>query len=275
MEHQKEALNKAINHYQKHDKGVLEMACGTGKTFVSKKIMKSLLPKGGLIFYFIPWLSLLEQSMNYFNDAETLTIPVYSTQADIITKKKKNKETDVILSPIIDLSMLLNSKDLEQYRQKYKYIIIFCTYKSIDKLIEKQQTQLLPKADFIICDEAHHTVSNKSFEDTSDDNQKDISNDDLHQKLKAHRKLFMTATVKIYRHSRKNEKLDFYDMDNKEFYGIRFYSLVLGTAIEKDILCDYGVVVARFDDLKEAQTILDKLDVEDKKIDDLHKKKFR
>ncbi|MGA0448189.1 MAG: DEAD/DEAH box helicase family protein [Candidatus Phytoplasma pyri] len=37
--HQKEAVEAAILHYKKNNRGLLNMACGTGKTFVSKHII--------------------------------------------------------------------------------------------------------------------------------------------------------------------------------------------------------------------------------------------
>ncbi|MBP5835889.1 type ISP restriction/modification enzyme [Candidatus Phytoplasma meliae] len=261
-DHQKEAVEKAKSHYQKNDKGILEMACGTGKTFVSKKIMESLLPEGGLVFYFVPWLSLLEQSMYYFNDDRILTIPVCSTQEEII---KKDREMDLVESSIIDLSMLLSVKNLNTYRNRYKYIMIFCTYQSRDKLIEQQRLNLLPKADFMICDEAHHTVC-KSGEQEEDCN--------LHEDLKAAKKLFMTATVKVYRRVKSSkDDLALFDMNNEKVYGTIFYSLDLGTAIEKDILCDYDVLVARFDK-DAANKIYEQLDDETKQQSNLLNKNF-
>jgi predicted helicase len=46
-DHQKEALDKALEHYKTNDRGRMIMACGTGKTFTSLRIAESLTPRGG------------------------------------------------------------------------------------------------------------------------------------------------------------------------------------------------------------------------------------
>lgn len=45
--HQQDALDKAMDHYSKNDRGKLIMACGTGKTFTSLRITEALLARGG------------------------------------------------------------------------------------------------------------------------------------------------------------------------------------------------------------------------------------
>lgn len=154
--YQKEAIEAAKEHYRFNDRGILEMACGTGKTFVAKNIIKNLLPEGGLVFFFAPWLSLLEQSIRYLtaDDNETLVIPVCSTEDEMISKNNKSLNTeDLNKSHIINLEHLLEKDNLNSFRKKFKYIIVFCTYRSQDRLAEKQEKEILGKTDLIICDE--------------------------------------------------------------------------------------------------------------------------
>ena len=46
-EHQREALESAIEHYRTNDRGQMIMACGTGKTFTSLRIAEALTHGGG------------------------------------------------------------------------------------------------------------------------------------------------------------------------------------------------------------------------------------
>lgn len=72
-DYQWEALYKAREHYQKHERGRLIMACGTGKTFTALKIAEDLAPDG-LIQFLVPSISLLSQTLDEWaaNSAEPL-----------------------------------------------------------------------------------------------------------------------------------------------------------------------------------------------------------
>lgn len=245
------------------------MACGIGKIFVAKHIMKSLLPKGGVIFYFVPWIILLEQFARYFNDYDVLIIPIYSKEKDFL-----KKEEDYIDTDIMDFNHFLDDKNFKEIKNKYKYIMFFCTYQSHQRLISNQDEKLIPSADLMICDEAHHAT----YEENKKNNFKNKENKinlfkSLHEKIKAKKILFMTATVKIFYKNRNKE--NFMDMKNTDIYGDIFYSLGLGEVIEEGILCDYEIISARFLDEKEIQKIYDELNNDYKKLlNQLSNKKY-
>ena len=60
--YQIEAVDAALNHFQKHSRGQLIMACGTGKTFTSLKIAEKIFPTGKILFL-VPSISLLSQTL--------------------------------------------------------------------------------------------------------------------------------------------------------------------------------------------------------------------
>ncbi|WP_218644381.1 type ISP restriction/modification enzyme [Candidatus Phytoplasma pruni] len=235
LPHQKEALEGAVKHYETNDRGILEMACGTGKTFVSKSIMKTLLPQGGVVFYFVPWLNLLEQSMHYFDDPDTYVIPVCSKEKEMMNSKGKTDDSNV--STVVNVEHLLNPENFQLLRDENRYVIVFCTYQSYERIAEKQKNGSLMAADLMISDEAHHTVPN--------DKSKNFT---FHDDIKAKKALYMTATVKIYEPNpnSKTHIKDNYDMSTADIYGKTFYSLPLGEAIKRDILVDYDVIIPRF-----------------------------
>jgi predicted helicase len=61
--HQKLAITKVTAGFQAGDRGKLIMACGTGKTFTSLKLMESLVPDKGLALFLVPSISLLSQTL--------------------------------------------------------------------------------------------------------------------------------------------------------------------------------------------------------------------
>ncbi|MGA0448190.1 MAG: helicase-related protein, partial [Candidatus Phytoplasma pyri] len=213
--------------------------------------MKKLLPHGGIVFYFVPWISLLEQSSYYFNDNDILIIPICSKEKEIL---KKDKDEDIYETNIMDFSNFLYGENWEEKKKDYKYIIFFCTYQSHQRIAIKQKKRLLPLADLMICDEAHHTTYEAAFKK----NQKEKNLfESLHKEIKSKKFLFMTATVKIC-YKNKNKK-NYIDMHNKDIYGDIFYSLDLGNAIKKNILCDYNIIYTYLSTYEEAKEINSKL----------------
>ena len=61
--HQAEALKNVSGGFEEHDRGKLIMACGTGKTFTSLKIVEHLVPEDGLVLFLVPSISLLSQTL--------------------------------------------------------------------------------------------------------------------------------------------------------------------------------------------------------------------
>jgi predicted helicase len=52
--HQQDAVRKVLDGFQKHDRGKLLMACGTGKTFTSLKIAEEQAGSGKRVLFLVP-----------------------------------------------------------------------------------------------------------------------------------------------------------------------------------------------------------------------------
>ena len=63
LEHQKIAIEKAKKHYATNDRGKLIMACGTGKTYTSLKILEDQVPEKGFTLYLVPSIALMSQTI--------------------------------------------------------------------------------------------------------------------------------------------------------------------------------------------------------------------
>src|SRR5262249_37946260 len=106
--------------------------------------------------------------------------------------------------------------------------IVFATYQSSDKLAAAARKARI-RFDLAILDEAHKTVGVHSKPFATLLNEK---------KIKIHRRLFMTATERVYRGSR-DEVLS---MDSEKDYGALFFQLSFKEAIKQGIIADYKIL---------------------------------
>ncbi|MGL2887447.1 DEAD/DEAH box helicase family protein [Helicobacter pylori] len=168
--HQVEAINATKEYFSdpKNTRGKLIMACGTGKTYTSLKIMEALDPK---------------------------------------------------------ITLFLAPSALR---------------------IKEVQEAGLGGIDLIICDEAHRTVGAMySSNERDDKNAFTLCHSDAN--IKATKRLYMTATPKVYSESSKAKAKEkdnvIYSMDDEEIFGEEIYTLNFSKAIALDLLTDYKVII--------------------------------
>ncbi len=163
--HQTEAIKATKEYFSnpKNTRAKLIMACGTGKTYTSLKIMEALNPK--ITLFLAPSIALLSQTFREY--AKEKSEPFYASivcSDDKVGKGKKNKNDDD--TDDINFSELPNKpstrpKDIlsvcELAQKENKRFIIFSTYQSALRIKEAQEAHL-GEIDLIICDEAHRTV---------------------------------------------------------------------------------------------------------------------
>ncbi len=164
--HQREAIKATKEYFSdpKNARGKLIMACGTGKTYISLKIMEALDPK--ITLFLAPSIALLSQTFREY--VQEKSEPFYASivcSDDKVGKGKKSKSGDDD-NDDINFSELPNkpSTSLEDILSVYekaqkenKRFIIFSTYQSALRIKEAQEAGL-GGIDLIICDEAHRTV---------------------------------------------------------------------------------------------------------------------
>jgi len=61
--HQEEAIKSVVAGFATAGRGKLIMACGTGKTFTSLKLVERMFPEGGTLLFLVPSISLLSQAL--------------------------------------------------------------------------------------------------------------------------------------------------------------------------------------------------------------------
>ncbi|GAA7189627.1 DEAD/DEAH box helicase family protein [Helicobacter pylori] len=227
------------------------MACGTGKTYTSLKIMESLDPK--ITLFLAPSIALLSQTFREY--AQEKSEPFYASivcSDDKVGKGKKSKSDDGIddinfselpLKPSTRLEDILSVH--EKAQKENKRFIIFSTYQSALRIQEAQRMGL-NEIDLIICDEAHRTVGAMySTNERDDKNAFTLCHSDGN--IKATKRLYMTATPKVYSESSKAKAKEsdnvIYSMDDAGIFGEEIYTLNFERAIALDLLTDYKVII--------------------------------
>ena len=258
-DHQLRAISAAKTYYidEKNERGKLIMACGTGKTYTSLRIVEDLLDQKGLILFLVPSISLLGQTLNEWSFDARKKIKAVCICSDSTASRNRNanNDNDDIQHTMVDLALPANtdpkmiSLQLRTYRKHDGLVVVFSTYQSIDAVYEAQKQILADtngaygKFDFIICDEAHRTTGARvKGQDDSDFSK--IHNADY---IQGARRLYMTATPKVYSDTLKAKAVDedfvLYSMDNEAWYGKEFFHVGFGYAVEHGLLTDYKVFV--------------------------------
>ena len=242
--HQKEAFDKAIEHYEKNDRGQMIMACGTGKTFTSLRIAEALSADGNqCVLFLAPSISLVGQTLREWTSNAEHDLNTIAVCSD--PKVTKRRSDDDLGEHVEDLGAPATTdpnKIVEQYQSGEGLTVIFSTYQSIDAVIDAQKLGL-PAFDLIVCDEAHRTTGVI----VDGQNEKHFTKVHSDDNVKAKRRLYMTATPRLYgvkgKEDAKKEAITLCSMDDAETYGTVFYKIGFGEAVERDLLSDYKVLV--------------------------------
>lgn len=163
--------------------------------------------------------------------------------------KSKDEDNDDIKFSELPIKPSTRLEDIlsvyEKAQKENKRFIIFSTYQSALRIKEAQEAGL-KEIDLIICDEAHRTVGAMySSNERDDKNAFTLCHSDEH--IKAKKRLYMTATPKVYSESSKAKAKEsdnaIYSMDDEEIFGEEIYTLNFSKAIALDLLTDYKVII--------------------------------
>lgn len=247
--HQTEAIEETKKYFSdpKNTRGKLIMACGTGKTYTSLKIMEALDPK--ITLFLAPSIALLSQTFREY--AQEKSEPFYASIvcSDDKVGQSKNEDNDDIKFSELPLKPSTRLEDIlsvyEKAQKENKRFIIFSTYQSALRIKEAQEAGL-NEIDLVICDEAHRTVGAMySSNERDDKNAFTLCHSDEH--IQAKKRLYMTATPKVYSESSKARAKEsdnaIYSMDDEGVFGEEIYTLNFEKAIALDLLTDYKVMI--------------------------------
>ena len=238
-------MDDVILGFTEADRGQLIMACGTGKTYTSLKIAERQAGAGGRVLFLVPSLSLLSQTLReWAAHHEWDGIRTFAVCSD--TRVGRTNEDinsyDMAIPPTTDgrklADGLVNSLPAGHMQ------LVFATYHSIGVVHDAQQRGA-PAFDLVICDEAHRTTG----VDLKDQEASYYTRVHDGEYLDAHKRLYMTATPRIYKDSAKQRAREqdqvakIYSMDDADKYGDTFHRLDFSDAVAMDLLSDYKVLV--------------------------------
>ena len=241
-QHQITAVSDVRAGFGKSDRGKLIMACGTGKTFTALKITEDLVPIGGNVLFLVPSISLLSQSLREWSAQARVPLRTFAVCSDVKAGKRTKSEDigpyDLAFPASTDATKLLNR--VRHGDTESKITVVFSTYQSIGVVAQSQQLGM-PGFDLVICDEAHRTTGVT----LADEDESAFVQVHDNSYLRARRRLYMTATPRLYDDASKTKATEagamITGMDDASNFGPEFHRLGFGEAVEKGLLSDYKV----------------------------------
>lgn len=246
--YQREAIDDVAAGFKAGARGKLIMACGTGKTYTSLKIVEEQVPIGGSVLFLVPSIALLQQTLNEWTAQATVPLRPLAVCSDTKVGRREHEDVsvhDLAFPATTDPVKLLNRARISTGQEAVT--VVFSTYQSIDVIAQAQKNGL-PDFDLILCDEAHRTTG--ITEADHDDSTFVRVHDNTY--IKAAKRLYMTATPRIYVQESKakaaEDNVAVYSMDDEAVYGPEFHHLGFGKAVDMGHLSDYKVLVLAVDE---------------------------
>ena len=260
--HQQAAIDSALAHFTKPDtRGKLFMACGTGKTLVGLRVAEALAGHGGSVLVLVPSLALLSQTLQAWLADATIDIRAFAVCSDSQTGRPRRRKDDTADMDHLDLvyPATTSAGDLAKHAiptAPDRMTVVFATYQSSAVLEAAQRDHGLPAFDLAIADEAHRTAGAL----IPDEDPSPFVRIHDKDRIRAHHRLYMTATPKVYAASARDRagKLatTLCSMDDEDRYGPVLHETRFGDAVEEGLLADYRVIVLTVPEALAAQVTL-------------------
>ena len=266
--HQEKAVADVIDGFSNACRGKLIMPCGSGKTFTSQNIAEQLVGAGGSVIVAVPSISLLSQSMREWSRQQN-GIP-HRYLGVCSDKAAGTTHEDEFSQEIYELDVPVTTKSdvlAEQMSRETpdEMLVIFTTYQSLPK-VKKAQDKSGIVFDLALLDEAHRTtgLAEAGLSKSQKNNmKKELSSfRRVHDNdwLKINKRLYLTATPKIYKEPRSDRALkagedNVYSMQDVDVYGKDFHHLTFKEAVDQELLAPYKVVLVGVKDTEEAERL--------------------
>ncbi|MCT1430931.1 DEAD/DEAH box helicase family protein [Brachybacterium muris] len=248
--YQRTAIEDVVSGFADHDRGRLIMACGTGKTFTSLRLAEEYVGAGGSVLFLVPSIALLSQALREWSNSTSVGITSLAVCSDAKASRGRKASEDSSEISVVDLALPATT-DPERLAHRMKEArtdgsgmrVVFATYQSLDVVAQAQQLAGLEPFDLVVCDEAHRTTG-ATLSGSQESAFVRIHDGEY---LKAEKRLYMTATPRIYDDPSKSkaerEKVVLASMDDEDTFGPEFYRLGFGEAVGLGMLTDYKVLI--------------------------------
>jgi predicted helicase len=235
-QHDAVAAAKAYFTRDKAARGRLIMPCGTGKSLAAYWIAEALGAKTVLVA--VPSLALIRQSVTDWTREFLANNQIPDWICVCSDETVGSLEHDEFVGEVYELGLPTHT-DAKEIASLLRIPssgakIVFTTYQSSDKLAAAAR-QAHIEFDLAILDEAHKTVGVRS---------KQFATLLYNKKIKVRRRLFMTATERIFR----GDSDDVLSMDNEADYGKCFFQMSYKEAIRRRVISDYKILTMTVSD---------------------------
>ena len=243
---QEDAIEDTVAGLGNHDRGRLVMACGTGKTFTSLRIAQDVVDDGGRILFAAPTIALVSQARREWLRQTTRPLECIVVCSDS-TAGGRNENEDMRVSEL-ECPVTTNPAEIAQaLAGEGPTRVVFCTYHSLGRVTEAQEQHEAPAFDLAIADEAHRTTG--ALIEGRASRSREVNFQEFHDdvRLRAHKRLYMTATPRLYTERSKGKLaakgIAVVDMGDYEVYGPELHRLPFKKAVDAEMLSDYRVIV--------------------------------
>lgn len=217
LDHQVEGAGKILEGFETKDRVRITHACRTGKTMTCFATFKLLESRTAIVF--VPNLALVSQMIEDWS-------PNIKDHSKISICSERPASKDVIHGK-------KNVKDFLKKNKEGKFVV-FCTYQSADNASKLFKEIKGIKFDLLIADEAHRATG---------DREKRACLIHFNSKIKASKRLYVTATPKFLTRKMKENRSEKKDicMSDKKIFGENVHTVTVGKAIDSGLICDYEV----------------------------------
>lgn len=231
-DYQNDIIKKSIIYFKKHDKGLLVLMCGVGKTLISLWITQKL--RSNTLIIGVPNKVLLQQ---------------WETVIKILFKK-----------PCLIVSGGVSTGHIKRFIQSnQENCILITTYSSSHK-VHEATTDTGFSFSMKILDEAHHLTT---FNMEAKNNTKRYIE---MLKIKSFKQIALTATLKQLEGN--GDDLNIVSNENTEYFGEIIEKLGLLWSINKNIICDYVIqtIITEEEKMEEQLTRFNIVEENDKRL---------
>ncbi|WP_318219236.1 DEAD/DEAH box helicase [Streptomyces sp. SCL15-6] len=254
---QVEAVERLVRHLRRPGtRGLFVSATGTGKTLVSVRVADGL--EARLVLFVVPTLDLAAQTaLAWRRDHHLEHMVIVSSldtggRDDLVAARVMSTTSPHALGGLMSV--------VGEGQDQIPALTVICTYDSLDKIEATQRSGFeVPAFDLAVMDEAHRIAGRA-------DKKWAVVNDA--QRIRAERRLYMTATPRIFAAPELAESADTTrprrrpaaagpgpeadafanSMDNEAVYGRKVFEYPLAQAVADGRAADYRIVVPTLTD---------------------------
>jgi superfamily II DNA or RNA helicase len=235
-EHQDAAIRDVLSGFGSHGRGQLIMACGTGKTLTAWFINEKLSAQRTLVL--VPSLSLLKQTMHEWERATGGCAPFTALPVCSDTSVRNTDDPTVAFTAELGVPVTTDPEKIGAFLRGRGPRVVFSTYQSSPQIAKAFELGRVPAFDLAVADEAHRVAGPVSS---------DFATILADTRIKAKKRLFMTATPRVYsaaaKKASKEENFEYASMDDHDKFGPVLHKLGFGEAIARKLLTGYRVAI--------------------------------